>query len=327
MNYIDLFAGSGGMSLGFEKAGFKNVFSVENDENAAKTYKNNFKNNKIIIKDIKSITNREIKSLVGEKTIDLIIGGPPCQGFSMAGNVGRHFIDDKRNYLFKEYVRFVEVIEPKIFVMENVQRLATHNGGKTIKEILTEFEKINYKVKYKVLNSVNYDVPQYRSRIFIVGVNGNYDFDFPKGNDDYKTIYDAINDLPELKSGESSDIPNHEAMNHTEQMLLKMSFVSDGGNKTEIPEQYRPKSGDARKYIRYSSNKPSVTITGDMRKVFHYNQNRALTNRELARIQTFPDEFIFFGTKISIQQQIGNAVPPNLAYQIALEVKKSLKDN
>ena len=138
------------------------------------------------------------------------------------------------------------------------------------------------------------------------------------------TIKEAIDDLPKLESGESSDIPNHIAMNHSKQMLEKMKYVKDGGNRLDIPEEIRPKSGDLRKYIRYDSKKPSVCVTGDMRKIFHYNQNRALTCRELARIQTFPDNFVFLGNSGKIQQQIGNAVPVKLAEQIASQVREVL---
>ena len=135
--------------------------------------------------------------------------------------------------------------------------------------------------------------------------------------DKYITVKEALSSYPKLESGQESKIPNHIAMSHSEQMLHKMSFVSDGGDRNEIPEQIRPKSGDVRKYIKYSSDKPSVTVTGDMRKIFHYEQNRALTVRELAKLQSFPDDFVFKGTKISQQQQVGNSVPPKMAEAIA----------
>ena len=323
--YIDLFAGAGGMSLGFDEAKFENVLAVEYDECFAETYRFNFPKHNLKIADIKSISNEEIKKIVGNKKIDVIIGGPPCQGFSIAGKIGRNFIDDERNRLFKEFVRFVEVIKPRIFVMENVAALKTHNKGKTIEEIVKEFERVGYTVKYDVLNAVNYGVPQQRRRIFIIGtLNKENKFNFPKKVTKQITIAEALKDLPELKSGESSDIPNHNAMNHSKQMLEKMSYVKDGGDRNDIPEDIRPKSGDIRKYIRYNSNEPSICITGDMRKVFHFNQNRALTGRELARIQTFPDNFIFKGNAGKVQQQIGNAVPPKLAFQIANSVKEVL---
>ncbi len=323
--YIDLFAGAGGMSLGFDNAEFENVLAVEYDKCFAETYSFNFPKHNLKVADIKTISNDEIKKLIGNRKIDVIIGGPPCQGFSIAGKIGRNFIDDERNQLFKEFVRFVEVVKPRIFVMENVAALKTHNKGKTIEEIIKEFEKIGYTVKCDVLNAVDYGVPQQRRRIFVIGTLGKENkFNFPKKTTKQMTIKDALKDLPELKSGETSDIPNHNAMNHSKQMLEKMSYVKDGGNRNDIPEDIRPKSGDIRKYIRYNSNDPSICITGDMRKVFHYNQNRALTGRELARIQTFPDDFIFKGNAGKVQQQIGNAVPPKLAFQIANSVREVL---
>ena len=321
--YIDLFAGAGGFSLGFDDVGFKNVFSVEYDINAAKTYQRNFPNHLLLNQDIKTISNEDLIRLKGDQEVDVIIGGPPCQGFSLAGNIGRKFIEDERNYLFKEFVRFVELINPKMFVMENVARLATHNKGETLKEVVSAFETLGYRVKYKVLQACDYGVPQKRQRIFIVGYKSG-DFEFPLPLNLVRTVKDAIDDLPSLDSGCSSLVPNHVAMNHSKQMLEKMSYVSDGGDRSEIPEDLRPTTGDVRKYIRYNSKEPSVTVTGDMRKVFHYSQNRALTPRELARLQTFPDEFIFEGSSISIQQQIGNAVPVELAKVIANSVMNTL---
>lgn len=326
MNYIDLFSGAGGFGLGFEQQGFQNIFAVEFDTEIAKTYKYNFPKNHLIVDDIKNISNAQLRSLVDNANVDVIIGGPPCQGFSFAGNIGRTFTNDPRNYLFKEFVRVVDVIKPKIFVMENVARLAIHNYGKTIEEICNEFSSIGYQVQYKVLNAVNYGVPQNRRRIFIVGTLQGITFSYPTPFHSIETVGEAIGDLPSLKNGEYSDIPNHFAMKHSEQMLEKMSYVKEGGGRETIPLNLRPKSGDSRKYIRYDRNKPAVTITGDMRKVFHYNQNRALSPRELARIQSFPDSFIFKGTSICIQQQIGNAVPPMLGKAVAGSVKQALEE-
>lgn len=330
LTYIDLFCGAGGLSLGFDKAGFRNLFAVEFNPNFAKTYQKNFSTHNLIVDDIKNISEAKIDDLLGEETVDVIIGGPPCQGFSIAGNIGRSFIDDERNQLFKEFVRFVSYIRPKMFVMENVATMATHRKGQTIKTIIEAFEDagMGYKIKWEVLNSVNYGVAQERRRIVVVGIRKDIDAEFcyPAKDEKVYTIKEVIDDLPKLKSGESSTIPNHVAMKHTAQMLEKMSYVKDGGNRMDIPVSLRPTSGDIRKYIRYDSTKPSVCVTGDMRKIFHYEQNRALTARELARIQSFPDDFIFEGSSIQIQQQIGNAVPPKLAYQIALQVEEALED-
>lgn len=322
--YMDLFAGAGGMSLGFDNAGFKNLLAVEFNKDFAETYKKNFPRHNLIVDDIKNVTEQQIYDIIKNKKVDVIIGGPPCQGFSIAGNIGRNFIDDDRNRLFKEFVRFVKIIKPKVFVLENVAAMERHNKGKTIKEIVSSFKEIGYDIKYKVLNAVNYGVPQERRRIFIVGTLGENNFEYPQEINKTVTVKDAIDDLPKLENGETSEIPNHTAMKHSAQMLEKMSYVSDGGNRNDIPESLRPKSGDSRKYIRYNSKKPSFCVTGDMRKIFHYSQNRALTCRELARLQTFPDSFVFLGNTGKVQQQIGNAVPVLLANKIALQVKEVL---
>lgn len=328
--YIDLFAGAGGLSLGFSNKGFSNIFSVEINPVFCKTYKLNFPTHRLIQKDISVIKDEEIINLVNKNEVDVIIGGPPCQGFSMAGNIGRKFLDDPRNTLFKEFARFISIIHPKIFVMENVARLYNHNNGKTREEILKTFLSLGYHTECKVLNVADYGVPQIRNRIVFIGTSlKKTHILFPKSKyskDTYITIKDAIDDLPPLKSGESSMIPNHVAMRHSEQMLNKMSYVKDGGTRNDIPINFRPLKGDVRKYIRYNSQKPSVCITGDMRKVFHYNQNRALTVRELARIQTFPDNFIFEGSTIAQQQQVGNSVPPLFAEVLADVVKEMLKN-
>lgn len=322
MNYIDLFCGAGGLSYGFEQAGFKNLFSVEYNEKYAKTYARNFPHHNLLIRDIRDIRYEEIKDILGKEVVDVVVGGPPCQGFSIAGNIGRSFIDDERNHLFKEFVRIVEYVKPAMFLMENVGAMATHKKGKTIESIVHSFSLAGYNVVWDVLNSVDYGIAQERRRIMIIGCRKDLDlkFNFPKRELKKKTIKDVIDDLPPLDSGKASDIPNHIAMNHSVQMLEKMSYVRDGGNRYDIPEEVRPKSGDVRKYIRYDSSKPSVCVTGDMRKIFHYAQNRALTSRELARIQSFPDSFIFEGSSLDIQQQIGNAVPPALAFKIAKEI-------
>lgn len=325
---IDLFSGAGGLSLGFENVGFENIFSLDFEKDYCATYKENFPHHKLVEKDILKISNEEILLLTKNKEVDVVIGGPPCQGFSIAGNIGRTFIDDPRNQLFKEFSRVVSITKPKIFVMENVARLFTHNKGNTKKEIINAFEKLGYEVSCKILCSVDYGVPQKRNRVIFIGNRMGMKNIFPSRSIiKEKTVKEAIDDLPKLKSGESSKIPNHEAMNHTTEMLKKMSYIGDGGDRTQIPLALRPKSGDIRKYIKYNSSKPSICITGDMRKVFHYSQNRALTVRELARLQSFPDNFVFKGNKISQQQQVGNAVPPLMAQAIAVEIKKMLNEN
>ena len=327
LNYVDLFCGVGGFSSGFEDEGFKNIFSLDNNYTFCETYKENFPEHKLIIKNIEDVTKEEISKYISKNKIDVIIGGPPCQGFSIAGNIGRKFLNDPRNNLFLEFARIVSIIKPKIIVIENVQRLDIHNKGKTKEEIYNKFESLGYQIKSQVLNSVDYGVPQKRRRIIFIGSRINSKILFPSPmSKPYVTVKEAISKYPKLSSGEKSLIPNHIAMNHTEQMLTKMSFIKDGKGRENIPTQIRPKSGDVRKYIRYDSKKPSITVTGDMRKVFHYSQNRALTVRELDTLQSFKDNFTFKGSSISQQQQVGNAVPPLLARSIAKQIKKMLNE-
>lgn len=323
LTYIDLFSGSGGFSLGFDNKGFQNIFSIDIEPSFCETYKYNFPNHKLIEKDICQLSDAEVRYLKEVEDVDVVIGGPPCQGFSIAGNIGRKFIDDPRNKLFKEFVRIVKVINPRFFVLENVARLYNHNKGDTRKEIINDFENLGYRVECKILNAADYGVPQMRNRVIFIGTRFNQKIEFPKKTvEKYLTVKDAIHNYPALSVGEESIIPNHVAMSHSNQMLEKMSFISDGGNRDEIPIGIRPKTGDVRKYIRYKSNEPSVCVTGDMRKIFHYEQNRALTVRELAKLQSYPDDFIFKGTKISQQQQVGNSVPPKMAEAIASVIIK-----
>jgi len=327
LRYIDLFSGAGGFSLGFDNQGFQNVFSIDIEPNFCKTYKYNFSNHQLIVKDICELSDAEIEYLKDVEKVDVVIGGPPCQGFSIAGNIGRKFVDDPRNRLFKEFVRVVKVIKPKFFVMENVARLYSHNKGETRKEIINDFEKLGYKVDCKILNSADYGVPQVRKRVIFIGSKENQKIEFPaKEFDKYISVKEALSSYPILESGEESTVPNHIAMSHSEQMLNKMSYVTDGGDRNEIPVKIRPTSGDVRKYIKYASDKPSVCVTGDMRKIFHYAQNRALTVRELAKLQSFPDDFVFKGNRISQQQQVGNSVPPKMAEAIAKVIIKMSKD-
>jgi len=312
--------------LGFNSAGFENIFAIDIEDEFLETYRENFKRHHVLREDITKVSNGTIKKLTNNHNIDVIIGGPPCQGFSIAGNIGRKFIDDPRNRLFKEFVRVVSVVKPKYFVMENVARLYTHNKTKTRQEIIDDFNKIGYYVECKVLNSADYGVAQVRKRVIFIGSRVTNEILFPSPIvNKFKSVKEAIDDLPILESSQTSTIPNHKAMNHTEQMLTKMSFIPDGGDRTAIPLSLRPTSGDVRKYIKYSSSKPSVTVTGDMRKIFHYSQNRALTVRELARLQSFPDSFIFKGKSISQQQQVGNAVPPLMAEEIAKSILEMIK--
>src|SRR3989344_5749845 len=254
LTFIDLFSGAGGFSVGFGKEDFQNIFSIDCDNSFCKTYKRNFPDHYLIEGRIQDLKKRDIKKIIKNNKVDVVIGGPPCQGFSIAGNIGRKFLNDPRNYLFKEFVRVVDIVKPTFFVMENVARLYTHNGGKTREEIISSFENIGYKVECEILNSVDYEVPQIRRRVVFIGTNNkNGDIIFPKNKTiRYITVREALSRLPKLKSGQSDNaVPNHVAMNHTNQMLKKMFYVKNGGDRKDIPTSIRPRTGDPRKYIRY----------------------------------------------------------------------------
>jgi DNA (cytosine-5)-methyltransferase 1 len=332
LDTLDLFCGCGGLSQGFFNAGFNVVLAIDYWEDALKTYKKNHPKIVTLNIDIRNAAPRDVCKLLKKKKVDVIIGGPPCQGFSMASKKSRNFDSiDSRNNLFNEFAKFVKYFEPKIFIMENVSTILFHDKGNTKNSIIKTFKKLGYDVKYKLLNSANYGVPQFRRRVFFVGMKGKNTFNFPEethGNssNSFITFKMALKGLPKLKSGDkNSKIKNHISMNHSEEMLKKMSYIKDGGNRIQIPEKIRPKSGDQRKYIKYKSWEPSICVTGDMRKVFHPFQNRALTVRELARLQSFNDNYEFIGSLISQQQQVGDAVPPLLAMKVAKGVITALK--
>ncbi len=326
--YIDLFSGAGGFSLGLDAAGFHNCCAVDIEASYCETYRANFPHHHLIQQDVKQITAKELNMIIAGRQIDVVIGGPPCQGFSIAGSIGRKFIDDPRNHLFQEFARIVEIVKPNYFVMENVARLYTHQNGATRREIIRLFEQLGYHVACKVLNTANFGVAQVRNRVFFIGNKRSSTIFFPEENKEtVKTVAQCIGHLPPLESSEHSKLANHIAMKHSQQMLEKMKYVEDGGTREQIPVHLRPATGDVRKYIRYKSDQPSICVTGDMRKVFHYQQNRALTVRELAALQSFPDDFIFKGNSISQQQQVGNAVPPIMANIIAQTILKMIEND
>lgn len=349
---IDLFCGCGGFSYGFQQAGFTMALGIDMWKDATTTYKHNFQEAKVITEDISRVDvetiMREAGCKVGE--IDVIIGGPPCQGFSLSG---KRMIDDPRNKLYKSFVDIVEQIQPKVFVMENVPGLVRLFGGKVKEEVLNDFSAIGYKVKVQQLSSDDYGVPQQRKRVFFVGINENIfnekvKFDFPKpthgvGLKDVITCKDAISDLDfvpdDVSLGEdikyvlpasneyqekmrrgSSSIKNHSITIHKEQTKQIIDMVPDGGNYKDLPEELRGTRKVNIAWTRMNSAKPCFTIDTGHNHHFHYKENRVPTVRESARIQSFPDTFEFVGIKTSQLKQVGNAVPPLMAEAIARQI-------
>lgn len=360
-NCIELFAGSGGLGTGFSNAGFNIIAANDVWKVAAETYKTNHTNVKYVIKDISQLTSEELLENTGYTTqdIDVIIGGPPCQGFS---TIGKRFIDDPRNKLFKEYVRLVNEIKPKFFVMENVAGILSMEGGKVLKNILKSFNDIGYKLEYRLLNAAEYGVPQQRERTIFIGTRTNVEIRYPKkthtltkekGLIPALTLWDAIGDLPQSDTEEitnytqdpfnnyqtmmrkgSISINNHKPSVHNEKAYKLMKYIPEGKSAWEvkkIPSDLKPKSGYGNTYARLNSKEPAMTITRNFScisssRCIHPFLNRGLTAREAARIQSYPDSYVFKGSKTDIDIQIGNSVPPILGEKIALSIKEMLEN-
>ena len=343
LKVIDLFCGCGGLSSGFIEAGYSIDLGIDHWKDAIITFEKNHKNSRGIIADLFIESPDQISKRTGIKNIDIIIGGPPCQGFSIAG---KRIVDDERNKLYKSFVHFVAYFKPKAFVMENVPNIITMGEGIVKDNILKDFEKLGYTVVYKTLLASDYGIPQNRKRAFFVGIKGNKKFEFPTPfplNNHKVSSSESISDLPresvqdgtkylvnsqseyqKLMRRKSNLIFNHEITNHTDKTIEIISMVPDGGNYKDLPIQFQKTRNVKIAWTRLNSEKPSFTIDTGHRHHFHYKFNRVPTVRESARIQSFTDDFIFYGTKTSQYKQVGNAVPPILAKQIALQLKSLL---
>lgn len=345
MNVIDLFSGAGGLSYGFESAGFNVLLGIDNDSKALETFELNHNGAKSICGDITQISyKKDIKPLIGNKEIDVIIGGPPCQGMSLSGS--RKF-DDPRNKLYLSYIRLVEEIRPKAFVIENVPGLVGLFGGQIKDSIIEKFTDMGYDIKYQILCAADYGVPQNRKRVVFVGMKkGTYTYPKPfekkvtcsMALDDLPPLVDTLgeddvpyataphNDYQKLMRAKSKSVRNHIAAEHSEKVKKIISLVPDGGNYKDLPEEFRTSRNFHVAWTRFASNKPAPTIDTGHRHHFHYKYNRVPTVRECARLQSFPDDFIFLGNKTQQFRQVGNAVPPLLAQAIAETLKKELED-
>lgn len=347
---IDLFAGVGGLSLGFEMAGFKTVLANEYDVSIAESYKKNRPYTKMIIADITKLPLEETFREYVDK-IDVVIGGPPCQGFSQKGQ--RKTINDERNFLFRYFYNVVSYVKPTYFLMENVPNLLTAEKGYFKAEIEQLFDDLGYTLNADVLNAADYGVPQSRRRAFILGTKKKEVLKLPEPLEKRTTIWDAISDLSYLNSAEgmeeqdykfspqskyqkllrkgSKKLYNHVATNHSKIALERLSMIPPGGGRDLLPAEHRTKSIYSGTWTRMCKDDVSVTITTRFDtpasgKFTHPYLNRAITVREAARIQSFPDTFRFYGVKTSQMKQVGNAVPPLLAYEIAKVILNDIKD-
>lgn len=342
LSVIDLFCGCGGLSLGFQQAGFSVKLGIDFWKDAISTFTSTHQDAKGIIADLSTISPQQISEQTGIKEIDVIIGGPPCQGFSIAG---KRMIDDERNQLYKAFVDFVKFYQPKAFLMENVPNMMSMGKGIIKEQITQDFEKLGYCVSSKILMASDFGVPQNRRRAFFVGFKKDCYFEFPTPNqNEVVTSFDAISDLPDysVQDGESyplnaeSDYQqnmrskskglfNHQITKHNEKTTNIIALVPDGGNYRDLPDEFRRTRNVNIAWTRLNSQKPSFTIDTGHNHHFHYKFNRVPTVRESARIQSFPDDFIFLGTKTSQLKQVGNAVPPMLAKILAQQILKFME--
>lgn len=318
--YISLFTGAGGLDVGFKEAGFEGLLASDIMPQARDSFSYNYKDEPYVLEDIRKLTLSQIRSYVKNKKIDVIIGGPPCQGFS---NMGNKNSADPRNLLFESYVKIVDAIRPKCFIFENVKGLLTMFEGRYFQKVITAFMAIGYNLHYALLDSSNYGVPQKRERVIIFGTQSKKQFKFPPHSPDsfgsikaYKNVGEAINDL----MNKGTEFPNHIALNHSDKVIRRYQLIPEGGKlpKPEaLPEDIRRKNfGNT--YTRLNRNEVSSTIVpGNNALPIHPVLNRSLTPREGARIQTFPDSYIFKGDRRSQCIQVGNAVPPLMAAKLA----------
>jgi len=348
---LDLFCGAGGFSYGMEKnKDFITVVALDNDKNAGETFKKNMPQADVVIGDI---TDKKIKEGVIEKAkkaeVNMIIGGPPCQGYSMKGK--KLGLKDPRNFLFREYLSFVEELKPDVFVIENVKGLLLSSNGWFKDEIVKTIEALGYVIDVGVLNASEYGVPQARERaIFICSKHNKVTLPMPTASK-VVTVRDAISDLSYLESGEgefvqgyqipaSSDyqklmrngsdrLYNHKASKHKQVAIDKLKMIPPEKGKECLPDDMIGKQKFKTTWgrLRWDEVSPTIDTRFDASSNGTNNHpylNRAITPREAARIQSFDDNFIFWGEKVHIRKQIGNAVPPLLAKAIADQIDNQL---
>jgi DNA (cytosine-5)-methyltransferase 1 len=311
VTFADLFSGAGGFSVGARQAGLEKIFSVEIDADASETIRSNFPKSIHFETPIELLAGDDIDAEVGGSSVNIVFGGPPCQGFSVAG---LRDPDDPRNKLFHDYVRIVEHLQPDFVVMENVPGILTMEKGKVRREIVNKFADVGYPgMSVRILEAATFGVPQLRTRAIFVANKHGLPNPYPAeifGRDDYATIEDAIDDL---KSVERGGVPNHEGTRHSKKLIERIAQIPPGGS---LYETFR----DA--YKRQYRGVPSMAVKENHGGCHvHYELNRVLTAREMARLQTFPDDFIFSGTFKRAYWQIGNAVPCLMAKHIALAVR------
>lgn len=316
---IELFAGAGGLALGLERAGLKAKALIEIDKDAVASLRHNRPDWNVIHADVSKVSFKGMSA-------DVVTGGFPCQAFSYAGKgLG---LEDIRGTLFYEFARCVKEVQPKLFLAENVRGLISHQKGKTLKTVLLVLESLGYEVQYRLLNAVNYDVPQKRERIIIIGTRLGIRFQYPAPSKKILTLRDAL-----------KNVPSSEGMKYSPKKAAVLALVPPGGCWRDLPEDiqksYMMKSyylsgGRTGMARRISWDEPSLTLTTSpsqkQTERCHPDETRPFTVREYARLQTFPDDWEFIGGIGSKYQQIGNAVPVNFAYHLGRAIVIALSN-
>lgn len=338
---LALFSGCGGFSLGLTWAGFKVKGCIEIDDGLREIYAANFPNTRVIGTDITAVTDSSLEEFAqAEGPIDVLVGGPPCQGFSLAG---KRDVSDPRNTLFRHYLRVLNATRPRVAIMENVRLLTSMrspNGGFVRDEIASEFRRHGYIVRWFEINAKDYGVPQHRDRILFVATRNDLNAEptiplphFGESGDMFerklpcRTFADACSDLPFIESGESSNDPFHVAVSHPKHVIEWLWDVPEGASAHDNEdERLRPPSGYNTTYKRQVWHEPGATVQTTFGMIsgcrnVHPLATRSLTVREAARLQTFPDSFKFVGSLQTVRTGIGNAVPPLLAYELGRYIR------
>jgi len=384
---VDLFAGAGGLSCGLQQAGFKPILANEINPDYAYTYEENHPSTKMVVDDIRKLCEIDLRNYLGVKKgeVDLLAGGPPCQGFSI--NAPIRSLDDDRNHLFKDYIRIADALRPKVVLIENVPGIVSMGKGTIVEQIYKELEGLGYRIEHKILFAGEYGVPQLRFRTIFIATRMDtpIEFPYPKYNAQavrnftgsktlcynlspkeklpllpHTSVWDAISDLPEIPSGGGNDdfiaypsppesqyqknlregsegIWNHRCSGLGKVNLTRLKHIPQGGSWRDIPHELLPsglkrarRSDHTKRYGRLHPDMMCSTVLTKCDphwgSFFHPEQDRVISVREAARIQSFPDSYKFAGTLVKQYEQVGNAVPPLMAREIGFCIRKMLGD-